>query len=96
VKNILVISEGTSGVNLSIKGTTVKGDNMDENCKYIRFSKDSDVNDVSLVGGKTASLGEMYRELPEQGMEVPDGFGIMAEASRYIPDKAKAWKDGGT
>jgi pyruvate,water dikinase len=66
---------------------------MSKKFKYIRFFKDLGINDVPLVGGKTASLGEMYRELIPQGVKVPNGFGITAEAYRYILDKANAWKD---
>jgi pyruvate,water dikinase len=66
---------------------------MSQKFKYIRFFKDLGINDVSLVGGKTASLGEMYRKLTPQGVKVPNGFGITAEAYRYILDKANAWKD---
>jgi pyruvate,water dikinase len=66
---------------------------MKGNYKYIRFFEDLGVNDVSLVGGKTASLGEMYRELTKQGVKVPNGFGITADAYRYMLDKANAWED---
>jgi len=61
--------------------------------KYIRFFKDLGVDDVLLVGGKTASLGELYRELVPKGIRVPNGFGITAEAYRYILEQANAWKD---
>jgi pyruvate,water dikinase len=37
-------------------------------------------SDVSLVGGKTASLGEMY----SIGLPVPNGFAITADAYRYF------------
>jgi hypothetical protein len=30
--------------------------------------------DVALVGGKCASLGEMFRELTEQGVRSVDGY----------------------
>jgi len=66
---------------------------MSEKFKYIRFVKDLGMKDVPLVGGKTASLGEMYQELIPQGVKVPNGFGITAEAYRYVLDKANAWKD---
>lgn len=36
--------------------------------------------DVALVGGKTASLGEMY----SIGLPVPNGFAVTAEAYRYF------------
>ncbi|KIH76844.1 phosphoenolpyruvate synthase [Geoalkalibacter ferrihydriticus] len=38
--------------------------------------------DVSLVGGKNASLGEMIRTLKAEGVQVPDGFATTAEAYR--------------
>jgi len=66
---------------------------MSQEFRYIRFFKDLGMDDVPLVGGKTASLGEMYRELIPQGVKVPDGFGITAEAYRYILDEANGWKD---
>ena len=66
---------------------------MNQKFKYIKLFKDLGVNDVALVGGKTASLGEMYRELIPQGVKVPNGFGITAQAYRYILDKADAWKE---
>ncbi len=36
--------------------------------------------DVSLVGGKNASLGEMISQLKQKGIRVPDGFAITASA----------------
>ena len=35
--------------------------------KYIAWFDQLTMNDVGLVGGKNASLGEMYRELASQG-----------------------------
>ena len=58
---------------------------------YIRFFKEIGIDDVALVGGKTASLGEMYRELVPQGVKIPNGFAITADAYRYILDRAGAW-----
>jgi pyruvate, water dikinase len=40
------------------------------------------IDDVPLVGGKNASLGEMVRELSAKGVKVPNGFAISAEAYR--------------
>ena len=40
------------------------------------------IDDVPLVGGKNASLGEMYRELTPRGIKVPNGFAVTAEAYR--------------
>jgi pyruvate,water dikinase len=52
--------------------------------KYILFLKEITAKDVSLVGGKTASLGEMYSHLDKEGVPVPNGFAITAEAYRYF------------
>jgi pyruvate,water dikinase len=64
---------------------------MEKKYKYIRFFEELGMGDVALVGGKNASLGEMYRELTQQGAKVPNGFAITAEAYRYLMDKANAW-----
>jgi pyruvate,water dikinase len=49
---------------------------------YIRWFRDIGLSDVPLVGGKNASLGEMYRELVPRGIKVPDGFAVTADAYR--------------
>ena len=59
--------------------------------KYIRFFKEIHMEDVPLMGGKNASLGEMYRELTPQGVKVPNGFAITSEAYRHLLDQANAW-----
>ncbi len=59
--------------------------------RYIRFFKDIRIEDIPLVGGKNASLGEMYRELSPHGVKVPNGFAITGEAYRYLLDQAGAW-----
>ncbi|MHB1229551.1 MAG: phosphoenolpyruvate synthase [Halothiobacillus sp.] len=59
--------------------------------KYIRFFNELGIDDVPLVGGKNASLGEMYRKLSPQGVRIPNGFAITAEAYRYMLDMAGAW-----
>ena len=48
-----------------------------------RFSEIS-IDDVPTVGGKNASLGEMFRELSGDGVQVPDGFAITADAYRFF------------
>jgi len=42
------------------------------------------ISDVPKVGGKNASLGEMVRELSGQGVRVPNGFAITADAYQYF------------
>jgi pyruvate,water dikinase len=59
--------------------------------RYVRFFSQIGIGDVPLVGGKNASLGEMYRELTEKGILVPNGFAVTAEAYRHALDAAGAW-----
>ncbi|HIH47756.1 TPA: phosphoenolpyruvate synthase, partial [Candidatus Woesearchaeota archaeon] len=42
------------------------------------------MHDVGLVGGKNASLGEMYQNLTSKGMRIPNGFAITSYAYRYL------------
>ncbi len=63
----------------------------DKHAQYVRWFSDLGIDDVPLVGGKNASLGEMYRELTPQGVKVPNGFAVTAEAYRYVLDRAEAW-----
>ena len=53
---------------------------MTKENNYIRWFETLSSKDVPLVGGKNASLGEMVRELKEEGIQVPDGFATTAEA----------------
>src|SRR5581483_4347940 len=50
--------------------------------RYIKWFADTTIDDIPSVGGKNASLGEMYRELTSKGVQVPDGFAITADAFR--------------
>ncbi len=53
--------------------------------KYIKWLDEVTINDLSLVGGKNASLGEMTRELKEEGVNVAKGFAITSNAYwRYL------------
>lgn len=58
---------------------------------YIRWFKELGIGDIPLVGGKNASLGEMYRDLTPQGVNVPNGFAITASAYRDMLSEAGAW-----
>ena len=58
---------------------------------YVRFFEDFGIDDVPLVGGKNASLGEMIQKLAGQGVRVPHGFAITAAAYRYMLDEAGGW-----
>ena len=50
----------------------------------IRWFDEIGLEDVALVGGKNASLGEMCRELAPKGVNLANGFAITAEAYRYF------------
>ena len=51
---------------------------------YIRWFRDLSLDDLPLVGGKNAALGELTRSLSPLGVPVPDGFAITAQAYRAL------------
>jgi pyruvate,water dikinase len=51
---------------------------------FIRWFGEIGLGDVPLVGGKNASLGELYRKLSRAGVRVPNGFAITADAYRHF------------
>ena len=53
---------------------------------FIKWFREIRLGDVPLVGGKTASLGELYGELGAAGVRVPDGFAVTADAYRALLD----------
>jgi pyruvate,water dikinase len=55
---------------------------MKNNKKYIKWLKDLSSDDVDIVGGKNASLGEMIKNLKKSKISVPDGFVTTADAYR--------------
>jgi pyruvate,water dikinase len=57
--------------------------------RFIKWFADLGIEDVPLVGGKNASLGEMYHELLPKGVKVPNGFAITAETYRHFFREAK-------
>ncbi len=59
--------------------------------QYIRFFDEIGIDDIPQVGGKNASLGEMYQKLMPEGVKVPNGFAITAQAYRYVLDQNNAW-----
>jgi pyruvate, water dikinase len=50
--------------------------------RYIKPFLEIRLDDVGLVGGKTASLGELYSTLASEGVAVPNGFAVIADAYR--------------
>ncbi len=51
-----------------------------ESFKYIKPFSELGIHDVPSVGGKNASLGEMFRELSAENVRVPNGFATVSEA----------------
>lgn len=51
---------------------------------YIKEFRDIRITDVAIVGGKNASLGEMFSCLTDKGIRIPDGFATTAAAFRYF------------
>ncbi|MBN2016003.1 phosphoenolpyruvate synthase [Candidatus Dojkabacteria bacterium] len=52
--------------------------------KFILWFNELTNKDVALVGGKNASLGEMYQKLTPNGILIPNGFALTAYAYRYF------------
>ncbi|NIA03820.1 MAG: phosphoenolpyruvate synthase [Nitrospiraceae bacterium] len=61
---------------------------MDKDKQFILWFDQVGIEDVKYVGGKNASLGEMYRFLTPKGINVPNGFCVTAYAYRYFIEKA--------
>ncbi|WP_104733314.1 pyruvate, water dikinase [Helicobacter felis] len=55
--------------------------------RYIKFYKEINNKDINLVGGKNASIGEMFQELVPSGIKVPNGFAITSDAYWYLLEK---------
>ncbi len=56
---------------------------MDKN-NFVKWYSEVGIEDVPVVGGKNAALGEMYSNLVPLGVNVPDGFALTAEAYRHF------------
>ncbi len=56
--------------------------------KFVKFFDELRIKDVPQVGGKNASLGEMYSKLKKKGIRVPNGFATTAEAYKYFMEES--------
>jgi pyruvate,water dikinase len=56
--------------------------------KFILWFEELGIGDVQEVGGKNASLGEMYRELSSEGVKIPNGFAVTASAYFHLLESA--------
>ncbi|MGM5481750.1 MAG: PEP/pyruvate-binding domain-containing protein, partial [Nanobdellota archaeon] len=59
---------------------------MDKQTAFVLWFDQLGIEDVPLVGGKNASLGEMYFNLSHEGVKVPNGFAVTAYAYHYLLD----------
>jgi len=60
-----------------------------KNKENILWFNEINNNDVAIVGGKNASLGEMYSNLTKKGINIPNGFVVTAKAYRYYLEHNK-------
>ncbi|PKV75211.1 phosphoenolpyruvate synthase [Pontibacter ramchanderi] len=56
---------------------------------FIKHFKDISYKDLSMVGGKNASLGEMYNQLNPEGILVPDGYATTSAAYWHFLEQNK-------
>ena len=63
------------------------------NTALILWFKELGIKDVPLVGGKNASLGEMYQKLTKKKVKIPNGFAVTAYAYHYFTEKAEIKDD---
>jgi pyruvate,water dikinase len=66
---------------------------MDQKSKFIRWFDEIVIEDIPLVGGKNASLGEMYRELTSKGVKIPNGFATTTDAYWHLVESAGILED---
>ena len=52
--------------------------------KYIKFFNQIGIKDIPVVGGKNASLGEMYQNLANKGIQIPNGIATTSDAYFYF------------
>jgi pyruvate, water dikinase len=55
---------------------------------FILWFEEIGIQDIPLVGGKNASLGEMYSHLKKKDVQIPPGFAITSYAYRYVFEKS--------
>lgn len=64
---------------------------MEKKDAFVLWFDEIGIEDVPLVGGKNASLGEMYRNLTAKGVPVPGGFAVTARGYRHLLDSSGPW-----
>ena len=58
----------------------------------IKWFNEIGIEDIAEVGGKNASLGEMYQNLTSEGVRIPNGFAVTSSAYVYVLDANNAWE----
>ncbi len=66
---------------------------MNKSKSFVLWFNEIGIQDIPLVGGKNASLGEMYQNLTAKGIKVPNGFAITAYAYQYVLEKSGAMSE---
>jgi pyruvate,water dikinase len=56
----------------------------EKNKNYVKWFNEVNIDDVGIVGGKNAALGEMFSNLVPLGINIPDGFALTADAYRHF------------
>ncbi len=56
--------------------------------KHLKFFEELRIEDVPQVGGKNASLGEMYHNLAPKGVHLPNGVATTSDSYFYFLDNA--------
>lgn len=62
--------------------------NQKDKSQFILWFNQIGIEDIPKVGGKNASLWEMYSNLTPRGIAVPNGFAITAYTYRYLLEKS--------
>jgi pyruvate,water dikinase len=57
---------------------------------HVKWFSELGIDDIPLVGGKNASLGELYSRLTSAGVRVPNGFAVTAQAYRDMLSESGA------
>jgi len=66
---------------------------MTKSTEFILWFKELGIKDVKYVGGKNASLGEMYQKLTKKKINIPNGFAVTAYAYQYLIKHNKIEKE---
>ena len=70
-----------------------KKKSINKSKRFILWFNELTNQDVPLVGGKNASLGEMYQNLTKRGIIIPNGFAVTAHAYRFFIKEAGLEKE---